>query len=261
MDRQSKTSEGTQSLRRAVGLLRVLSTHMATGWRLSDLAERTGLDHTTVHRMLAGLAEERLVTRVDGTRRYTLGPLAYELGVASSRYFALDRVAAERLKKLAAETRDIVFLNVRSGFDSVCIARYEVRNSLKAYAVEVGTRRPLILSAGGVAMLVQMPRAERLQVERENLQSIAGGESREAAIRRMLRRSQQLGYGLNFEDLVPGIAAIGVAVQGPDANPLASISIASPRDNLPEGRRALLLERMREEADLLATQLHQFRYA
>ena len=260
MDRQTKTAEGTQSLRRAVGLLRILSTHMATGWRLSDLAERTGLDHTTVHRMLAGLAEERLVTRVDGTRRYTLGPLAYELGVASSRYFALDRVAADRLKKLAAETRDIVFLNVRSAFDSVCIARYEVRNSLKAYAVEVGTRRPLILSAGGVAMIVQMPRAERVLVESENLRSIVG-ESRQAAVRRMLRRSQQLGYGLNFEDLVPGIAAIGVAVQGTDGSPLASISVASPRENLPEDRRSRLLERMREEAALLASQLHQFRYA
>lgn len=260
MERVPKTSDGTQSLRRAVGLLRVLSTHLATGWRLSDLAERTALDHTTVHRMLAGLLEERLVTRVGGTRRYTLGPLAFELGLASSRYFALDRVAAERLKKLAAETRDIVFLNVRSGFDSVCIARYEVRNPLKAYTVDVGTRRPLILSAGGVAMIVQMPRAEQAQVERENLQAIAG-QTRQTAIRRMLRRSQKLGYGLNFEDLIPGIAAIGVAVHGPDGRPVASISIASPRDNLPEARRELLLARMREEAQLLAAQLDQFRYS
>lgn len=259
MQYKPKISEGTQSLRRAVGLLRILSTHLVTGWRLSDLAERTGLDHATVHRMLAGLTAERFVTRVEDTRRYTLGPLAFELGIASSRYFALDHVAAERLKKLAAETRDIVFLNVRSGLDSVCIARYESHNALKAYAVEVGTRKPLILSAGGVAMIVQMPQVEQAEVERESLAAIS--ESRQAAIRRMLRRSQRLGYGFNSEDLIPGIAAIGVAVHGPNGSPLASISIASPRDNLPKDRRLRLLERMREEADLLASQLHQFRYA
>lgn len=253
--------EGTQSLRRAVGILRILSTHMATGWRLSDLADRSGLDHATVHRILAGLVDERLVTRVDGTRRYTLGPMAYELGVASSRYFALDRVVADGLQRLAARTRDIVFLNVRSGFDSVCIARYEGRNALKAYTVDVGTRRPLMLSAGGVAMMIRLPRAEQAAIEKENLRVIERqDEARKDAVRKMLHRSQKLGHGLNLEDVIPGIAAIGIAVCAPDGEPVASISIASSSADLSEDRRQLLVERLLVEAEALEAELGRFRY-
>ncbi len=259
---QNAAAQGTQSLRRAVGLLRILSTHLPTGWRLSDIAERTGLDHTTVHRLLAGLLEERLVTRVEGTRRYTLGPLAYELGVASSKYFALDRAAGERLQKLAAETRCVVFLNVRSGFDSVCVARYEVGNLLKAYTVDVGTRRPLMLSAGGVAMMIHMARSEITQVEAQNLEAIESqGTAKHAAVRKMLRRSKRLGYGLNYEDVIPGIAALGIAVCNSQGQPVASISLAAPKSNMPDSRMAQLLGRMREEALSLAGQLGQFRYA
>lgn len=257
-----RASEGAQSVRRAVALLRALSTHTATGWRLSDLAEETGLDHTTVHRLLAGLVEERLATRVAGTRRYTLGALAFELGVAASPYFSLDRVAAPRLAKLAADTRDMVFLNVRSGAESVCIARHEGRKALKAYTVDVGTRRPLALSAGGVAMLVCMPRAEYTEIEAQNLRSIVRrGEARQAAVRRMLQRSHRLGYGFNEEDIIPGITALGVSINMPDGAPVASLSLAANGVDMTEPRRAMLLERLREEATAIEAMLEPMRYA
>ncbi len=256
-----RSAGGAQSVRRAVELLRALSTHTTTGWRLSDLAEETGLDHTTVHRLLAGLVEERLATRVAGTRRYTLGALAFELGVAASPYFLLDQMASPLLAKLAADTRDMVFLNVRSGTDSVCIARHEGRKALKAYTVDVGTRRPLALSAGGVAMLVCMPRAEHVQIEAQNLRSIVRrGEARQDAVRRMLQRSHRLGYGLNLEDIIPGIAALGVSINMPDGAPVASLSLAASGADLSEPRRALLLERLRKEAKTIEAMLDPLRY-
>ncbi len=255
-------ADGAQSVRRAVGLLRALSIRTATGWRLSDLAEETGLDHTTVHRLLAGLVQERLAARVPGSRRYTLGALAFELGVAAAPHFSLDRLAAPRLAKLAADTRDIVFLNVRSGFESVCIARHEGRKALKAYTVDVGTRRPLTLSAGGVAMLVRLPRAEQSEIVAHNLHSIERrGQARLAAVRRMYNRSQRLGHGLNLEDIIPGIAALGVAVCTPEGAPVASLSLAAAGADLAEPRRAQLLARLREEATLIEAMLGTLRYA
>ena len=253
--------DGTQSLRRAVQLLRTLSTHTATGWRLSDLADETGLDHTTVHRLLAGLVDERLAARVAGSRRYTLGALAFELGVAATPYFALDRLAAPALARLAASTRDIVFLNVRSGFESVCIARHEGRAALKAYTVDVGTRRPLCLSAGGVAILVRLPRAEQAAIEAHNLNSIARREeARQEAVRRMVRRSRRVGYGLNLADFVPRIAALGVAICNAEGEPVASLSLAAMERDLDEPRRGELLARLRLEAESIEGLLGKLRY-
>lgn len=256
-----RAATGTQSLSRAVHLLRTLSTHTPTGWRLSDLATETHLDHATVHRLLAGLVEERLAARVAGTRRYTLGPLAYELGVAASPYYALDRLAAPALSRLATSTRDIIFLNLRSGFDSVCIARHDGHAALKAYTVDVGTRRPLCLSAGGVAMLVRLPRSEQARIEANNLQAIAGRDAaRQDAMRRMVRRSRRAGYGINLGDFVPHIAAIGVAVCAPSGSPVASISLAGLEVDLQEPRRNALLACLREEAAALEPNIEHLRY-
>ncbi len=253
-------ADGARSLHRAIGLLRLLSMRTTTGWRLSDLALEAALEHSTVHRMLACLLEEGLAVQVPGTRRYALGPLAYELGVAAAPHFAIERLAAPALERLAAETRDIVFLNVRSGVESVCVARFEGRKALKAYTVEVGTRRPLALSAGGVAMLIALPRAEQARVEALNLQAIVRrGAARQTVVRRMVQRSRRLGYGFNQEDIIPGIAAIGVAIRAQGGMPVASLSLAAAGPDLAQ-RQARLLERLREEAGRISAQLAALRY-
>jgi len=253
--------DGAQSLHRAIALLRLLSVRAATGWRLSDLAQEAGLGHPTVHRMLGCLLDERLAVRVPGTRRYTLGPLAYELGVAAAPHFAIERLADPALARLAAETHDIVFLNVRSGAESVCVARCEGRKALKAYTVEVGTRRPLSLSAGGAAMLIALPRPEQSRIEALNLQAIVRrGEARQTAVRRMLQRSRRLGYGFNQEDMIPGIAAIGVAIRSATGEPVASLSLAAAGADLAAPRRQRLLERLRDDAARIGSQLPLLRY-
>ena len=43
---------GTQSIERALTLIREIAAHNRTGSRLLDLASRTGLQRPTVHRML-----------------------------------------------------------------------------------------------------------------------------------------------------------------------------------------------------------------
>lgn len=260
MSKALSPPDGARSLHRAVGLLRLLSMRAATGWRLSDLAEEAALEHSTVHRMLACMLEEGLASRVPGTRRYSLGPLAYELGVAAAPHFAIERLASPGLAQLAAATRDIVFLNVRSAAESVCVARFEGRKALKAYTVDVGTRRPLALSAGGVAMLIALPRAEQTHLEALNLQAIVRrGEARQTAVRCMVQRSRKLGYGFNKEDIIPGIAAIGVAICNQAGMPVASLSLATTGPDL-ASRKARLLTLLRAEARRVEAQLEALRY-
>src|SRR6185503_9971921 len=52
---------GTQSIERALTLLREIAAHNRGGSRLLDLATRTALQRPTVHRMLKCLASENMV--------------------------------------------------------------------------------------------------------------------------------------------------------------------------------------------------------
>lgn len=247
----------TRSLHRAVALLRLLGTHARVGWRISDLARQSELELGTVHRLLRGLADDDLVARVPGTQRYTLGPLAFLLGLAAAPRFDIDRHARPLLSRAARALGGTLFVKVRSDADSVCVARYDGASPDPSLLLEVGGRRPLCFTAGGVAILMQMPRAGQRAIERRNAIGIrAQGRTEWAGVRRMLQRSRAHGFGVNLGDIVPGISAIAVPV--PDTP--ASLSLALPGPGPSEARIAALAARLRDLADGLGPAFASLRY-
>ncbi len=254
-------SSVTRSLHRSVALLRLLSTHTQIGWRLSDLAGESGLELGTCHRLLAALCEDQLATRVTGSRHYTLGPLAYELGVAARPYFDIGAASETRLAALARQLRGSLILKVRSGPDSLCVARHDGIDFGQALMLHVGGRRPLSLTAGGVAMLIHLPQALQDEIHARNQQTIARTAApRLEGVRRMLHRSRQVGFGLNLGDIVPAICAVSVAVRRPDGLPGASLSLALAASSLSTARAAALAARLCEEVARLTPELARLRF-
>ncbi|MGE0312301.1 MAG: IclR family transcriptional regulator [Lautropia sp.] len=206
---------GTRAVERAVLVLRVLAERGQHGWRISDLAARVRLPLGTCHRILDTLIRERLVIRVDEGARYRLGPLVPELASARPGWIDLPGQVAPLLRELARRHRAVAFLYARSGGDFVCLAR-ENGVEMRALAVERGTRRPLISSSGGAAMLVKLPAGERRAIVDGNFAQLeAFGHDRIRGIRAMLRASTRCGYGLNLAQVVAGVHSIGVAVLDP----------------------------------------------
>ncbi|AWJ82585.1 acetyl-CoA synthetase (plasmid) [Azospirillum sp. TSH58] len=80
-------SGGTQSLERALALLRAVASHGADGARLADLMSDTALSKATAHRLLTALARERFIDQDPRSRRYHLGPELDSLGrIAAARH-------------------------------------------------------------------------------------------------------------------------------------------------------------------------------
>ncbi len=243
-------SQLTRSLRRSVGLLRLLATHGQVGWRLSDLAGQTALDPGTVHRLLAALADEHLVARVPDSRRYTLGPLAFELGLAAAPYYDLGSVAEAPLAALARELGGSVFLKVRSGDESVCLARHDAPTRVQGLMLDIGGRRPLCGTAGGIAMWMTLPPSERRSIEAANRDAV---KQRDPAnwpgVRRMLARSRTLGLAVNLGDTVPGICSVAVPLTCAGRQGLAALAVAANSATWSEALAQALAERLRA-ADL-----------
>ncbi len=250
----------TRSLHRAIGLLRLLASHTRIGWRLSDLADHTGLDPGTVHRLLRGLVDEGLVTRVADSRHYTLGPLAFELGLAAAPYFDLGRLTQVRLAAAAQELRGTLFLKMRSGVESVCLARHDGIGPEPSLMLDVGGRRPLCLTAGGVAMLIHLPPAEQASIELVNRRTLLRqGAQRWHAARQMLTRSRARGYAANLGDIAAGICAIGVPLMARVNCPVASLTLAFAGAPLSDTQADALATSLKDEADGIVPLLAQLR--
>jgi DNA-binding IclR family transcriptional regulator len=243
---KSGQRSGTQSIERAIGLLREISTRGQFGWQLSDLAARCQLGKSTAHRMLLCLVRERLVSQRTSDRHYMPGPLLFELGLALPELGELQHRARSHLATLSGRTSGTAFLLFRSGDDFVCAARVGGAE-LKALTVSPGTRRPLATSVGGAAMLLPLPVGQaRAIITRNfaNLRSVGYNRARLRAIRNMLERTHAQGFAVNAGDTLPGVNAFGLALRDSDGVPFAAITVEGaaqtlPLDRLPEIRRLM----------------------
>src|SRR5574341_2536181 len=147
---------GTQSIERALTLLREIAAHNRSGSRLLDLATRTGLQRPTVHRMLKCLTTESMVQQDPDSHRYFLGSMMFELGLTAAPRFNLREICQPALARIAEATGDTVFLTQRSGLDSVCLDRREGAFPIKTFTLEIGMRRPLGVGIGSLAILAEL---------------------------------------------------------------------------------------------------------
>src|SRR5690625_4448405 len=113
-----------QNLRRMSLALDVLAD-APYGLKLADIANRTKLGKTTVHRLMTGLIELGWVDRDEGDGSYQLGFRPLSLALAAVDRYGLARLCASRLQAIADTTGDTVYLSLRSGTEAICVLRCE----------------------------------------------------------------------------------------------------------------------------------------
>jgi DNA-binding IclR family transcriptional regulator len=249
---------GTQSIQRAVLMLRVIASKGRRGMRIADVATTAGLAQSTCFRMLQCLQNEGLIDRDDHTRKYTLGPLVYELGLLARPRYRLSELCDPALQSLAESTQETVYLSERSGLEAVCTARTMGDYPIKALPLDVGIRRPLGVGAGGLAILgVVDPDEAALIVDTNADRYEAYGGLTAAELLVAIEETRQRGYSFLDSLATPGAAALGVAL--PSHGPLAAISVAAISSRLPPERREAIATLIRKQIDKVSKVLWELR--
>lgn len=249
-------SPGTQGIRRAVSVLRHLASYEHEGCRLVDVAASIRLEHSTTHRILRALVSEGFARQDARTRRYHLGHLAYELGICVPPRFNLRELCEPALASLATKTEDSVFLVVRSGLDVVCINTVEGSFPIKTHTLRVGSRRPLGVGAGGLALLMALPPDDIEEVLRLNAPRFSAYARMSVPhARQMMECSRNVGYAVNDEDVMTGISAVGVALRRSRGVPYAALSVGAIASRMAESRRQQIAQWLIKEARSLERQI------
>jgi len=239
---------GAQAVRRVADLLRALASEGADGARLVDVARHCRLERPTAHRLLKALVAERMVMRDPSTRRYLLGPLVFELGLAAQPQFRARERCSAALLRLAEASGDTVFLTMRSGLDAVCIDRREGAFPIRTLTLDVGTRRPLGIGAGGLALLVALDDDEVEALVVANAWRLAAyGGTRAQVVLEMVKRSRRLGYALNDRQATPGAVSVGMAIPNRHGAPYLAISIGAIASRMGPARQRELAKLIRTE--------------
>jgi len=100
----------------------------------NELARRTGINPSTVSRLLATLAARGLVRHVEETGRYQLGARLVQLGTAALAGLDMRELARPMLASLAAETGETATLSVPGEPDAITIDFVQSPSSVQSVA-------------------------------------------------------------------------------------------------------------------------------
>lgn len=247
---------GTQSIERALTLMREIAAHNRSGSRLLDLATRSGLQRPTVHRMLKCLTAENMVQQDPDSHRYYLGPMMFELGLTAAPRFNLREICHPALTRIAEATGDTVFLTQRSGLDTVCLDRHEGVFPIKTLILEIGMRRPLGVGSGSLAILSSLPEEEIRHIVGVNAPRLGEYNGLNAtALMSLVRKTQKLGYSLRDGSGLAGVKAVGCVIRNSSGVPFAALSLSAISSRMQDKRVVEIVDLLQSETKLIEREL------
>lgn len=243
----TRVTTPSTSLQKACRLLRALTD--VRNSRLTDLALAAGVDKASALRLLETLTAEGLVQRDPATKAFTPGPEWLALHAATLQRTDLRPLVRPALIRLANAFEDSAILSVPSGCESVCIELRLGTFPIRANYLEIGSRRPLGIGAGSLALLAALPDVEVDAM----LDGIAPAMRRYPRFSREMllghvQATRERGYAVLLDVVVERMGGIAIALPGPDGYPLGALSIAALNERI-TGREAAMARALRREAD------------
>lgn len=195
----------------------------------AELARRTGLAKSTVHRLAAELCEWRLLAREEGGFR--LGGWLFELGELVPTHRTLSEAAQPIMEDLREATHHRVHLAVLEGNDVVYVKI--LGGAAMGLMSRVGGRLPAHATGVGKVMLAYSSRATVKAI-------IEGGLTPRTArtittgpeLILELRRIRSIGMAFEVEESHDGVACVAAPVFGADRRITAGLSLTGPVDKI-----------------------------
>lgn len=232
----NQSRDGTQSLKRALSILRLLASGPASGMKLVQISAGAGLHHSTAHRILRALEAEGIVERTASPRSYKIGAELVWLGLGASSRFPIAIAAASALDNLSEQIGDAIFLTVRSGNDSVCADRRIGGYPIQVLSIAIGSRRPLGVSHAGRAILAFLPNPVTQQITAANANRFAQYTINPTDIIESIKSARVAGYICSDGVSVKDTRVVAVPILDVTGIPVAAISVIAVRHRLPANR-------------------------
>jgi len=232
-----------QSVIRTVEILRAIG-NAGEDLTLADLAERTSLPRSTVHRIVQTLQSVHFVAKGASVGGLRLGP-EFDRLAANSRH-ALTPTIRPFLENLARETSEGTSLTVLEGLNVRFLDQAIIGQGLRAVTL-VGTTFPAHCTANGKILLAALPRAVLRRMLKGRLESRTDHTITDPE--RLMDELDQIaaeGVAFDREEHEVGISAVSALVVDA-ANNYAAISAAMPTARL-ESREEYLTEIVRRTA-------------
>jgi IclR family acetate operon transcriptional repressor len=227
---------GVQSVDRALQIIETLAED-DKGYRLTDLAIRTGLSPSTVHRLLTTLENRRFVQFDRDESKWHIGAQSFVVGSTFTRRWNCAAQALPYLRKLRDQTRETANLAVVDDETIIVVSRIESREIMRSLT-KVGGRVAMIASGLGKAVLAAYSDDDvNAIIRRQGMPRLTEKSIvRPGELFKELGTVRRQGYALDDEEARLGLRCVAAVVFNDCSEPFAAISVSGTAARLTDDR-------------------------
>jgi len=233
---------------KALGVLDQFSLdHTEIG--LSELSRMAGLDKAATRRLLVAMAKHGFIEQSAETRKYRLGHGFLRLARIREATVPVSRIAQEAVDWLVGETNETAHASLPGAQGMVTIA-HRLPNRARVIKIDPAEVLNYHATASGLAYLAfasDTTRDRLLALKREKLAEETITD--EAALRKALGKFRAQGYSQTRNSFEADVASVGMVFRGEGIDPTGAISLALPKADMTEARRAELAPLLREAVE------------
>ena len=231
-----------QVIARMMKLLEILAQHPEP-LGLKRIAQVAGLHPSTAHRILAAMAADRFVDRLE-PGSYRLGMRLLELGNLVKSRISVRELALPAMRELHAQTGETANLSVRHDDEIVYVERTSSGRSAMRVVHVIGARAALHVTAAGKLFLLEdgfarlRDYARRTGLARHTPNTL----TTLSLLERDLERTQCQGWATDNEEAEPGVRCVAAAIRDDAGRLVAALSLSTPADRMKPHWGALVKE-------------------
>ena len=239
---------GVQSVDHALQIIETLAED-DEGYRLSDLAVRTGLSTSTAHRLLATLEKRRFVQFDRTESKWHIGAQSFSVGATFARRRNFVAQAMPYLRKLRDLTRETANLAVVDDESIIVLTRMESREIMRSLT-KVGGRVAMVASGVGKAVLATYSDEDvNAIIRRQGMPRLTEKSIvRPGELFRELETIRRQGFAVDDEEARIGLRCVAAVVYSDCSEPLAAISVSGMTSRVTSDRVPALGSIVREVA-------------
>src|SRR6202521_4231509 len=207
------------------------------GYRLSDLAVRTGLSTSTVHRLLATLEKRRFVQFDRYESKWHVGAQSFAVGATFARRRNFVAQAMPYLRKLRDQSRETANLAVVDDESIIVLTRMDSREIMRSLT-KVGGRVAMVASGVGKAVLATYSDEDvNAIIQRQGMPRLTEKSIvRPGELFRELQAIRRQGYAVDDEEARMGLRCVAAVVYNDCSETLAAISVSGMTSRLTDDR-------------------------
>jgi len=245
-----------QALGRALDILDCFS-FQDRALSLTDVVHRTGLNKTTVKRLISNLTTRDYLQQDPQSKKYQLGMRLFELGGIVFSSFSLRQAASYPMTRLQSEVGATVLLGVNMEDQLVYVDKREGKGMIRISS-EVGWRRPLNYGMLGMVLMASLdPQDVRRVLKEYPLKPYTPLSITDIdAFSLRLEQIRDQGYVLEKEEAVESVIGIAAPIRDYSRQVVAALGIALPLSSSNRTNKLdQLIEMLKKTCEIISAEL------